>query len=627
MQLKLGTKLLIGLLVLLILVVGFLDGATLSLISSDKKASTYESQATEAILAGQEFSRTVDFTLNTLRFSLAGLDFRQIVAGKTEAAIRSILENQSNLVAMTLAFTESNGERFETFLQVVQPGALAKLGLQTSDLIFPDAMLRPLYADFKKNGIVFLNLSKPGKLPILGMVFAANGDTSGKGKTFLALGHVSLDGFGKHIKASQVTIATRRGQVLFDTNPNAMFAGEGIKDNPLFQLGSEGRVPAGAREFEVDGKRFLGSFYLPGHDLVVLTRSEWRRAMRSLFSLGERYVLLGLIALGSAGLFAIFVANTVVRPIRRLETATLEVAGGNFDVQLRDGRRTDEIGTLSRAFMAMAKRIRELIQESVRRVKLENDLAITSTVQRNLIPDAVYRDSEVSIFSHYQSAEECGGDWWGHFRVGNQLVVMVADATGHGLPSALTTAAARAAASLLQLRAERSPEEPLEPSAMLIESNRAIHDSARGQLNMTAFLAVADLRTGKLKYASAGHNPVWLFRPEGSGSKIISLTASGQRLGEKANVDGYEVSEVEIAAGDVLLFYTDGLTEAKDLSGNLLGKKRVREIVQNSLSSGAQATLAALEQELNEFGRGKPLDDDVTFALVEIRRLAPGGIA
>src|SRR5690606_15173135 len=106
---------------------------------------------------------------------------------------------------------------------------------------------------------------------------------------------------------------------------------------------------------------------------------------------------------------------------------------GNFDLRLASASQ-DEIGALSQSFNVMSEKIRGLIQESMEKVRMEGELAIASTVQQTLIPPPDFKNENLEIRSHYQSASECGGDWWGFFGVGDRVAVFIADATGHGLP-------------------------------------------------------------------------------------------------------------------------------------------------------------------------------------------------
>ena len=201
---------------------------------------------------------------------------------------------------------------------------------------------------------------------------------------------------------------------------------------------------------------------------------------------------------------------------------------------------------------------------------------------------------------------------------------MIADATGHGLPSALITASARSCFSVMHKLAQEDPEFTYSPGAMLAYANRVIHDAASSKIMMTFFVGTVDFDEKKLIYASAGHNPPWLFKKTGDSFVLKSLMASGQRLGEARDVPSYEEKTVDIAEGDMLFLYTDGLMEGKNPTEEQYGKKRVKKQVESTLARGAEVSIRELMvQFLIHNTDQKPLDDDVTIAIARFIKLGP----
>jgi sigma-B regulation protein RsbU (phosphoserine phosphatase) len=268
----------------------------------------------------------------------------------------------------------------------------------------------------------------------------------------------------------------------------------------------------------------------------------------------------------------------------------------------------------------MSAKIRSLIQESVERVKLENEIAIASTVQQTLIPQPLHRDNRRVIRGHYQSASQCGGDWWGYFEANGKLCVAIADATGHGFPSALLTASARSCFSMLEQLAQGDPNFSFSPAAMLQCADRVIFDASHGKVMMTCFVAVLDLDAGTLRYASAGHNPPWLFRHKGEGKpEIQSLMASGRRLGDlEAGDPNFEEKIVEAGPGDLLFLYTDGLLEGLDANGAMYGKKRARQLAGDAARGGAEEVIQKVLADFQGFAGKAPLADDLTLVGVSL---------
>ena len=339
--------------------------------------------------------------------------------------------------------------------------------------------------------------------------------------------------------------------------------------------------------------------------------------MKATYTLIEKFFLLGSMAVGAAVVFAILFSKTLTSPLARLYDATKEVAKGNFLLNLEE-KGKDEISALSSSFNTMSKKIGELVQESMDKVQLENEVAIASTVQQTLIPPADFRNGLVHIHSHYKAASRCGGDWWGFFGVGKKVVLMIADATGHGLPSALITASARSCFSVMHKLAQEDPEFTFSPSAMLSYANRVIFDASLGQIMMTFFVSVLDFDLKTLTYSSAGHNPPWLFQKAGEAYSMKSLTILGQRLGEVREAPPFEEKSVPIGPNDIIFLYTDGLTEGKNPEGEMFGKKRVRKLVEENLSGGPQAIVNTLIEKFLKHNEDKPLDDDITIAAAMI---------
>lgn len=618
---SLGTKLLISVVLLLFVVIIFLNVSTILLFRDDKRAYTYKSQATESVLAGREFVNMARHGLDTLKISLSSVDPRAAVTPQQRLALKTVVDNQIELLAVEIAhLNRSTGER-KPIASARREKDLAEYGVEDSDLVPPIEQVKAYLPELESRGYAFLSLTKIGKAPLLGVLVADLNLKSLSQGMPIAFGVISLKAFGAELRGLSLTIATRSGWVLFDTNAERLATHRTIQDDPLFKASQASQLANGATEFDAEDVHYLGSYVRPGLDLVVMSRTEWMKAMKATYTLTEKFVLLGFMAIGAAIIFAILFAKTLTAPIQRLYDATKEVAQGHFDLSLDDSA-GDEIGALSGSFNVMSRKISELIKESMEKVHLENELAIASTVQETLIPPAQFDYEKIKIRSHYQSAGSCGGDWWGFFGVGKKFAIMIADATGHGFGSALITASARSCFSVMQKLATEDPDFTFSPSAMLSYANRAIFDASMGKIMMTFFCGVIDFEEGQFTYSSAGHNPPWLFKKENGGYKLNSMIAEGQRLGEVRDYTNFEEKKIAISPGDVLFLYTDGLTEGKDSSGEMYGKKRVRKVIEAAVPSGPDDMIKNVMAEFLKHNGEKPLDDDVTIAAAMI---LPGG--
>lgn len=613
---SLGTKLLLSIVLLLVIVIGFLNAATIFILTDDKRAYVYQSQSTEAVLAGREFVNTVRHSLDSLRLSLVSVDPKLPPSPKQTEALQSVIDNQSDLLFSSISLVTANGVVMP-HTSVANAKVLAEEHLAPTDLQLTTELIGPVLQDLLKNSYALLNLSRTGGSPLVGILMADMRFKDNPAGMPVGFGVISLKEYAKSLSGTNVALATNQGRILYASDMSQVYARAKLVEDPLFVASKKSRFSEGALEFELTGNKYLGSYVRPGLDLIIMNKTEWSKAIRSAYTLGEKFVILGLIAVGTAVIFAIFFSRTLTSPINQLYEATGEVAKGNFNIQLKP-RSHDEIGALTSSFNVMSAKISDLIRESMEKVQLENELAIAATVQQTLIPPDHFQTEKLLIESHYRAASTCGGDWWGFFGVGNKFVTMIADATGHGFPSALITASARSCFSVMQKLAQEDPEFTFSPSAMLSYANRVIYDASMSSIMMTFFIGVIDFDTGKMYYSNAGHNPPWLFKKDGSSFKLNSLTAVGTRLGEQRESAAFEEKEITIGSGDVLFLYTDGLTEGKNPEGEMFGKKKVRKLVESTVPSGPKTMIEQLMTDFMAHNGEKALDDDVTIAAVAI---------
>jgi sigma-B regulation protein RsbU (phosphoserine phosphatase) len=555
--------------------------------------------------------------LDTLRTSLASVDPRKLITPTQVTLLQSLTDNQSEILTNSIYLVNKNSGELQAYSETSKEKSIKELEIDPEDYKVSAESIRPILSELLKDSYAFLNLSKLGGLPVLAVLYADVSLKDNPQGMPVIVGLVSLKDFGKELSNLKLTIATRSGWILYDNDPTLFFSHENISENPLFKAATQSQVMNGAQEFDIEGVHYLGSYVTPGLNLVVLSKTEWQRAMKATYVMIEKFILLGSMAIGVAILFAILFSKTLTAPLSRLYDATKEVSKGNFLFYLEEKGR-DEISALSTSFNAMSTKIGELVQESMEKVKLENEIAIASTVQQTLIPPEDFVNPMLHIHSHYQAASQCGGDWWGFFGVGRKVAVMIADATGHGFPSALITASARSCFSVMHKLAQEDEEFSFSPAAMLSYANRVIYDASLGKIMMTFFVAVIDFEQNIISYASAGHNPPWLFKKEGETFTLKSLTAVGLRLGETREAPPFEEKSMPIGLGDIIFLYTDGLTEGKNTADEMYGKKRVRKSVESNLAQGPEKIISQLIEDFLMHNGGKPLDDDVTIAAIKI---------
>ena len=602
---------------MLCIVIVFLVLSSIFLFKRDKINYVYDLQTTESRLAGKEFQGILTAGFETLRLSLGSINPNSPINDAQNSKVKNIIENQNSLAGALIQVLDVTNGSLKNITYALNDQALKRDALKPADFVIKKEQWKDRYQDLQKNKYLLFNISRVGSPPLMAVVLADLGPTTKPTAIPIITGFASLATFSKDIQGSNIAVCDVQGRILFDANSDRMMAHEVFTSDPLFNESKKATTSSGAMEFDADNDHFLGSFFKPGDRVIILTRMQWKRALWPAYQLAITLVIIGLGVIGIGIVFGVFFSKSLTAPLNRLMEATKQVAAGHFNLTLQPGSR-DEIGVLSGSFNIMSQKIDELIKDSMERVRLEGELEIAQTVQKTLFPAPRFQNQNIMISSHYQSASECGGDWWGFFTAGSRTVLLIADATGHGIPSALITSAARSCFSVINKIAQENPTFPLSPAALLSFANRVIYDSAQSQIMMTFFCGIIDFSKHTITYASAGHNPPWLFQKGANGFTLKSLTAKGQRLGESPNAPRYEEKTAKISTGDILFLYTDGVTEGKNKAGEMFGKKTVKKIVEANLQKGPDGIISNLMNAFNAHNGEKPLDDDVTLAAAVI---------
>jgi serine phosphatase RsbU (regulator of sigma subunit)/predicted ester cyclase len=253
-------------------------------------------------------------------------------------------------------------------------------------------------------------------------------------------------------------------------------------------------------------------------------------------------------------------------------------------------------------------RKQRLEQEIRERERIEQELRVARRIQQASLPEEVPELEGWQISPYYRPAREVGGDFYDFFELEDgQLGLVVGDATGKGVPAALVMASARS-----MLRAIAQALESSSPGDVLRRVNDVLVTDIPPNMFVTCFCAVLDPERGSLRYANAGHDVPYLHRSGGP----EELRARGMPLGLMPGME-YEENETVLDAGEVALFYSDGLVEAHGPEGDLFGFPRLRELV---AEHGEERALGdfLLEQLYSFVGEDWEQEDDIT--LLTLRR-------
>jgi len=244
---------------------------------------------------------------------------------------------------------------------------------------------------------------------------------------------------------------------------------------------------------------------------------------------------------------------------------------------------------------------------AVERDRLEQELAVAHSIQASFIPDTAPTLPGWQIAAAWEAARQVSGDFYDFIPLADgHWGLVIADVADKGMPAALFMAVCR---TLLRAAAISR----LSPAATLMRVNELLLNDSRSDLFVTVFYAVWNPQTGRVTYASAGHNAALLVRNRTK--QISELRARGIALGVIRDIE-IEEHQVTLQPGDVLVAYTDGLTEAVRPDYTQWGLERFKAALLSACGASAQAMLDRVLQEVRDFVGGAPQSDDLTLWLL-----------
>jgi len=242
-------------------------------------------------------------------------------------------------------------------------------------------------------------------------------------------------------------------------------------------------------------------------------------------------------------------------------------------------------------------------------IRIEEEIRLARVIQSSLLPGGPPSIPGYDIACRGLPARGVGGDYYDFIAIDEGRVALcLADVSGHGLPAALLMANLQATIRC-QALADVSPAECLR------RSNRLLYRSTDAQRFATCFYGILDLRSGAVAYSNAGHDHPLVVRP---GGDRLTLTTGGLMLGVSEE-PGYEEGRFQFGRGDVLVIYSDGITEYFDDEDRQFGVEGVGEAVARVRDGSADQILEEVLRSVGAHANGRPQSDDMT--LVVLRRL------
>ncbi|MBN1560148.1 SpoIIE family protein phosphatase [candidate division KSB1 bacterium] len=338
----------------------------------------------------------------------------------------------------------------------------------------------------------------------------------------------------------------------------------------------------------------------------ALVEKDISRYVRGL--VGKMLFIWGLV---SAGLFLLI--YVVMYPFQRLQVWVKNLNEPGASEQM-DIDASTEIGAIAQAFSDVTNQLKRSQVDLAEQERLQQEMHIAKQIQQTLLPAEFPQVEGYDIASFYAAAKDVGGDFYDFVEVDSDtLGIAVADVSGKGVPGAFVMTMIRTA-----LRSEaRGVKDAAEVLAKVNEF--VVNDMKKGMF-VTLFYVIIDSKRRRLNFASAGHNPMILHRA--SKNKTYYLNPRGFPIGislpdKDLFRKSIESDTIALAEDDILMVYTDGVTEAMNPKRRLFGEERFLRLVRENGKKTADEFIDNLKKEMNIFTEGSEQNDDITLVAVK----------
>ncbi len=353
----------------------------------------------------------------------------------------------------------------------------------------------------------------------------------------------------------------------------------------------------------ISATRWSFAAVIPEANVLAPVRAQLYRQIVLMVG-GLFIILLGIVA----------TSYGITNPLRRLTAFAGDISAGNLDVRIEGIKRRDEIQRLAEVFNKTVADLNQYIKDFTTATKakeaVESELRIARQIQESLLPrvfPAFPDRPEFDLYAKNEPAKDVAGDFYDFFFLEeDQLAVLIADVSGKGVPAALFMAVNR---TLMKTVCQKG----VGPAASIRAANEILSRDNDACMFTTMFLAVFNVKTGDLVYANAGHNPPFIVSRDRT---IRVLPSMGDAfLGVDAEA-AYHEGRARLDPGDLLVLYTDGVTEAVTPEGAFFGEERFVRRVMDRRDEDLASIWGTLSAELDDFQKGNRFDD-ITVVLLK----------
>lgn len=320
-------------------------------------------------------------------------------------------------------------------------------------------------------------------------------------------------------------------------------------------------------------------------------------------------IYIALIFLGISVLGSVLLSGVIIKPIRKLSEGAAEIGRGNLDYRIGLNS-SDELGKLAYEFNLMTTQLKKGKDIEIEKRIMDEQVDIAKEIQEGLNPMGFYSKNGIEIKGFTRAAKGVGGDYFDYIDINENMVgALISDVSGKGVPASLVMVMIRTV-FVTQTKDKRDVQ-----CAHVV---RTINDSLSADFAIdkfaTLFFMIFDRSKGELSFSNAGHGPLMCFR-----SSIHSFTVSkldGVPIGIMEDVE-YRQAKVKLNAGDIVVLYTDGITEMRNEQKDEYGSQRLQRLLKENNEKTAEELVNLVVSDVDRFRGNASPHDDMTLLILK----------
>ncbi len=444
------------------------------------------------------------------------------------------------------------------------------------------------------------------------------------GRTAYLSAKVKLDRLEEYIANDQfrqsgnIYVINKEKQQVF--NPEKKILDELPTANSAVEMLASEVYTAMAEPYtRADGVEMLGAFAISKEfNWAIITEKRAVDAYQAVSLMVRNFMQWVIIGLVIAISGAIIFSHSVTKPLLRLTNAARTLAETNdLSIQVLGAERKDEIGQLSSTFNLMVKQLNRYVDELTETTKAkeraESELKLAKEIQQSFLPDHFPELETIEFFGRCDPAREVGGDYFDYFRLSEHTFgFVIADVSGKGVPAALFMAVSRTLFRMLCAQG-------FNPQQVVREfNNRLVQLDQSSNLFITLFYGVYDIRDGSFTYSNAGHCLPMIIHQDKRTTILPEMKTMVAGIMEDIPLEEHAVS---FTTGDLVVLYTDGMTEAINSEEEEYGEERLLQFLQSKAELDVKTLCLEAIEEVKQYQENMPQFDDMTFFAIKIKSL------